>query len=311
MQTAAAAAAKQQQQQPQPSRRQAGRRRSDESSSEQEEDSRSSSSSSEEDSEEEDSDGEAAGRPASRRVAAAAAAAGDSEWDSDGDWEPEGAGAAAADGSDSDYVPDEAELLPEERREQRWMEQQRRERSLAFTPAGNLGGGAAGAGGRRGRRGSLSSVKAKVKAEPLTAAKPVQRQQRQQQQPKRQQQQGGGGGAETISLLFSESEDEGPAVRPGSGAPRTAASHPPPTLRLSFRAAAGTARQRLAVVRVRTCTPLQQVMEALAALCLEGGCAADAAGLALSLGTARLDPEHTVRQAGLQDGDLVEVSLMQ
>lgn len=309
MQTAAAAAAKQQQQQPQPGRRQAGRRRSDESSSEQEEDSRSSSSSSEEDSEGEDSDGEAAGRPASRRVAAAAAAAGDSEWDSDGDWEPEGAGAAAADGSDSDYVPDEAELLPEERREQRWMEQQRRERSLAFTPAGNLGGGGSfGAGGRRGRRGSLSSVKAKVKAEPLTAAKPAQR----QRQPKRQQQQqGGGGGVETISLLSSDSEDEGPAVRPGSGAPRTAASHPPPTLRLSFRAAAGTARQRLAVVRVRTCTPLKQVMEALAACCLEGGCAADAAGLALSLGAARLDPEHTVRQAGLQDGDLIEVSLMQ
>ncbi len=261
---------------------------------------------SEEDGSEDGSDAVQARAPASRRRAAAAAEGG---LDSDSDW---GVGAAGAD-SDSDYEPDDAELLPEERREQRWLEQQqRRERSLIFTPAGVVGrgGSATATGSRGGRRGSMPSVH--VKAEPVTAGKPP-------RQPVQRQQQGGnGGGTEVISLLSSESEDAGPAAQHastsgagGPGGPRTAASHPLPALRLSFRAAAGTARQRLAVMRVRTCTPLQRVLEALATRCLEGGCAADAAALALSLGTAQLDPEHTVRQAGLQDGDLIEVSLVQ
>lgn len=305
MPLAAAVTAKQQQQQ-QLGRREAARRSSDVSNLE-----RSSGSSEEEqeESEEEEesgSEGEDAGPAAHRPPATkAAAAAGRAGWDSDNDWD---AGAGAD--SDSEYKPDKAELLPEERQEQRWMQQQRRERSLIFTPAGDLGGGSGLASSRGRRRGSLSAVK--VKAEPVTAAKLP-------RQPTQRQQHGGGksGGAETISLLSSDSEeDAGPATvhRGGGGSghgPRTAATHRPPTLRLSFRAAAGTARQRLAVMTVRTSTPLHRVLEALAVRCLEGGCAADAAALALSLGAAQLDPEHTVRQAGLQDGDLIEVSLMQ
>ena len=263
--------------------------------------------SSEEEDSEYGSEGVEAGRPSSRRRTAAAAAA-EGGLDSDSDWD---AGAAGAD-SDSDYEPDDAELLPEERQEQRWMEQQRRERSLVFTLAGGVGRGGSrtATGSRGGRRSSMPSVHVKMKAEPVTGGKPP------RQAAQRQQQGGGGGGAEVISLLSSETEDAGPAAQRGGpdggpGGPRTAASHPPSTLRLSFRAAAGTARQRLAVMRARTCTPLQRVLEALAVRCLEGGCAADVAALALSLGTARLDPEHTVRQAGLQDGDLIEVTLVQ
>jgi hypothetical protein len=97
-----------------------------------------------------------------------------------------------------------------------------------------------------------------------------------------------------------------PRTKAGDGAELRA-------LRLTFRTRRDDAA--LAVATVRPCCPLRAVMAEVAARCLAGGGGDDAEAaarhLAFTLGSLSLDPEHTVRQAGLTDGAVITVSIRQ
>ena len=195
------------------------------------------------------------------------------------------------------------------------MAEQHRLRGLPASPGSENGGMAARAGRRR--RSSAAAVAAtgaaagavKVKEEP-------QEQRRHAAKAPRQRE-------EVVDLLTdSDSGDEN--VEPvASAAPRLATEPPRPRTKASHHAAAhGTlrltcvsvpARNALAELLVRGCTPLRSVAAALAQRCLQGGSEADAAHLRLSLEGSQAPLEHalTVKAAGLRNGSCILVGLVE